>query len=131
MTADEKSSFIEIALKKLRRALSESSEDVRLIFLLSGIEALYNSKNERMKIPDILRTYNERLSDTAEKIIGQSYWRRNQTLHGKLSDLDHISKLVPKLQLILQTLIIHQLNLGSSPEFSDINLGMDQEALVL
>ena len=129
--ADKKPSFIEIALEKLQRALSESSEDVKLIFLLSGIETLYNSKNERMKIPDIIRTYNERLSDKAEKIIGQSYWRRNQTLHGKLSDLDHISKLVPKAQQILQTLIIHQLNLGFSTEFSDIKLGMDQEALVL
>jgi len=129
--ADEKPSFIEIALKKLRRALSEPSEDVKLIFLLSGIEALYNSKNERMKVPDIICTYNERLSDKAEKIIGQSYWRRNQTLHGKPSDLDHISKLVPKLQQILQALIIHQLNLGFFPEFSDIKLGMDQEALVL
>jgi protoheme ferro-lyase len=129
--ADEKSSFIEIALIKLRRALSEPSEDVKLIFLLSGIEALYNSQNDRMKIPDIIRIYNERLSEKAENIIGQSYWRRNQILHGKLSDFGHISKLVPKLQQILHILIIHQLNLGFSPEFSDIKLDMDQEAVVL
>jgi len=131
MNVDEKSSFLEIALLKQRRALSESSEDVKLIFLLLGIEALYNSKSDRMKIPDIIRNYNERLSEKAEKIIDQSYWRRNQIVHGEQSDLDHISKLVPKLQQVLHTLIIHQLNLGVSPEFLDTILVTDQEAVVL
>jgi len=130
MAVIEKSS-IEIALLKLRRALSEQSVDVKLFFLLSGIESLYDSKADRVRIPDIIRTYNVKLSEKTEKIIGQSYWRRNQILHGKLSDLNHITNLVPKLQQILQTLIIDHLHSGSSLEFSDIKSGIDQEALVL
>lgn len=113
MIEKENSPSPEIAILKLQRAASETSEDVKLVFLLSGIEALYETREDRGEISEIIGLYDDKLSEKASKIIGQSYFRRNQMLHGKISNIYHIKKLVSKLEKILRILIRHQLN----PEF--------------
>jgi hypothetical protein len=96
---------LEIAQLKLHRAASEPNDDVKLVFLLSGIEALYESKEDRKAIPKIVKIYDKQLSEKTAKKIGQSYYRRNQIVHGKRSDNHHIAKLVPYLEKILRFLV--------------------------
>lgn len=129
MIEKENSPSPEIAILKLQRAASETSEDVKLVFLLSGIEALYETREDRKTISEIIGLYDKTLSENEAKILGQSYYRRNQMLHGKISNIHHIKKLVSKLEKILRILIQHQVN----PEFLsgvlDIQLNQEQEVM--
>lgn len=129
MIEKENSPSPEIAILKLQRAASETSEDVKLVFLLSGIEALYETREDREAISDILCFYDKALSENAAKILGHSYYRRNQMLHGKISNIYHIKKLVSKLEKILRILIQHQVNPEFLSRVSDNQLNHDQEAM--